>query len=202
MAPYKNVMEFLVEEEVVRQVKALPVRIASYINQTELVAYALNQLPPLYATSEKGLEHQLERGKVKFAAQISQAVQRSIAAIRRDPLRTYVPLKENQATPFREVLKQMQNLLQNDQVDWANLPIAVEQALHRASQGEMSWDKRYVGRSPQTFPMANLPLPSKARVETDRLSNPSSHQPQTAQQNYEAEFGWDDPLYNPRLSKE
>jgi len=184
MAPYKNVMEILVEEEVLRQVKALPVRIASYVNQTELVAYALNQLPPLYATSEKGLEHQLERGKVKFAAQISQAVQRSIAAIRRDPLRTYVPLKDYQATPFREVLKQMQHLLKNDQVDWANLPIAVEQALHRALQGEISWDKRYAGRSPQAFP----------------LSQPSFNQSQTAPQDYNSSerFGWDDPLYNPR----
>jgi hypothetical protein len=150
MAHYKNVMEILVEEEVVRQVKALPSRIASYINQAELTAYALNQLPPLYATSERGFEYQLERGKVKFIAQISQAVQRSIAAIRQDPLRTHVPLKEHQATPFREVLKQMQNLLKNDQVDWANLPIVVEQALRRAAQGEVSWNHRYAGRSPQS----------------------------------------------------
>jgi Late competence development protein ComFB len=197
MATYKNVMELLVEEEVSQQVKSLPTRIASYINQTELVAYALNQLPSLYATSEKGLGHQIERGKAKFSTQIAQSVQRAIAAIRRDPLRTYVPLKA-QAAPFREVLHQMQILLCNDRVDWENLPMAVEQALNRAAQGEISWDSRYARQAASPLNPASLP------------SQPSHPHPRTAEKRQQLVrqepgsnemFGWDDPLYNPQLPK-
>ncbi len=64
--------------------------------------------------------------------------------------------------------------------------------------------KRYVGRSPQAFPIANSPSSfPKAVAEPDRLSKPSVRQPQVAaQQEHDTElFGWDDPLYNLRLSK-
>ncbi|HEY9642104.1 MAG TPA: late competence development ComFB family protein [Coleofasciculaceae cyanobacterium] len=205
MATYKNVMELLVEEEVSRQVKALPTRIASYINQTELVAYALNQLPSLYATSEKGLEHQMERGRAKFSAQISQAVQRAIAAIRRDPLRTYVPLKAQQAIPLREVLQQMQILLRNDHVNWENLPMAVERALNRASQGEISWDNRYA-QSSQGAPRLNIssPFPHQIPVnpyppeQTAEEERPNFVRREPAPDEL---FGWDDPLYDPHFPK-
>ncbi|HEY9645898.1 MAG TPA: late competence development ComFB family protein [Chroococcidiopsis sp.] len=126
---YKNAMEMLVEEEVERQVRALPPRVVSYINQTELVAYALNQLPPLYATSEKGLEFQIQRGRVKLAVQVSQAVQRAIAAIRRDPLRSYVPLQPQQSTHLRDVLHQLRLVLKNDSLNWENLPVAIRHAI-------------------------------------------------------------------------
>jgi hypothetical protein len=129
MGAYKNVMEILVEEEVARQLKALPPRMSSYINQVELVAYALNQLPSLYATSEKGLGYQLERGKSKFSQQIYQAVQRALAAIRRDPLRTYTPIQTQQSPEMRGVLHQLRLLLRNDKLDWEHLPVAVREAM-------------------------------------------------------------------------
>ncbi len=132
---YKNAMELLVEEEVERQVRALPPRVASYINQTELVAYALNQLPALYATSEKGLEFQIQRGRVKLAVQVSQAVQRAIAAIRRDPLRSYVPLQPQQSTHLRDVLHQLRRVLKNDSLNWENLPVAIRHAIDTNRDG-------------------------------------------------------------------
>lgn len=129
MGAYKNAMEVLVEEEVARQISGLSSRVASYINQVELVAYALNQLPSLYATSEKGLEYQLSRGRSKFGEQVRQAVKRSLVAIQRDPLRTYVPLQPQQSPQMREVLHQLRLLLKNDQLNWENLPIAVQKVI-------------------------------------------------------------------------
>jgi hypothetical protein len=204
MGAYKNAMELLVEEEVARQFKALPPKIASYINQLELVAYALNQLPPLYATSEKGLEHQLERGKVKYSAQITQAVQRALAAIRRDPLRTYVPLQSHQAAPLREVLYQLRLLLKNDKVDWKTLPTVVEQALTQASQGSLPWGMPSAKRSPSyapirrssPFPSQQIPepLPAPEKPPTPERSR-SVRAPRRDDCRSEA-FGWDDPLYH------
>ncbi|GAB4476866.1 MAG: hypothetical protein OHK0037_38640 [Elainellaceae cyanobacterium] len=126
---YQNAMESLVEQEVDRQLKALPSKVASYINRLELIAYALNQLPALYATSEQGLQHQIRRGKATHGAQVAQAVQRAIAAIRRDPLRSYEPLQAKQPPVLQDVLYQLRRVLKNERLNWETLPIAVEEAL-------------------------------------------------------------------------
>ena len=201
MEVYKNVMEILVEQEILRQVNALPARIASYINQTELLAFALNQLPALYATSERGLEHQLERGKIKFAAQITQSVQRAIAAIRRDPLRSHVPLKVEQDLPHQEVLSRLRRLLRNDRVDWETLPIAVEQALYRATQGETELDRRRSTRSIQSSPLIrkSSPFASQPAAEPQPLPQQTSQSRRDVLDN--ELFGWDDPLYDSRFPK-
>lgn len=191
MGIYKNVMEMLVEEEVLRQHKALPPRIASYVNPAELVAYALNQLPALYATSQKGLEYQLSRGRAKYHQQIAQAVQRALAAIGRDPLRASSPLTEQQSIPLREVLHQMRLLLRNDKVDWESLPNAVEQALRLASQGGITWDASYGSRSVQ--PPSRRSTYGIRAIRSESNSQPLSS-PHRAEDSEEEPFGWDDPL--------
>lgn len=84
---YRNAIEALVAEEVQLQIKNLPPRLIKYINPTQVLAYALNQLPPLYATSEKGWHLQQQKAKDKLSHQIVIAVRRGIAAVQRDPLK-------------------------------------------------------------------------------------------------------------------
>lgn len=199
MSIYKNVMELLVEEEVARRYRALPARVATYVNQIEWVAHALNQLPPLYATSEKGLQHQLQQGRSKYKMEISQAVQRAFAAIRRDPLRSSTPLRSPQA-PFREVLSQLRFLLRNEQLEWETLPSAVEQALAQANQAKPNSQPV---RTPAVYApvKGSSPFPTHAvRPTADPLTPPATRRnAQIAQPNKNNdEFGWDDPLYNPR----
>lgn len=160
---YQNAMESLVEQEVDRQLKALPPKVASYINRLELIAYALNQLPALYATSEQGLQHQIRRGMATHGAQVSQAVQRAIAVIRRDPLRSYQPLRAKQSPVLQDVLCQLRRVLKNERLSWETLPIAVEEAL-TAPQGRFaSGAYRTAARETATvsIPMAlaNTPAP-------------------------------------------
>ncbi len=211
MGIYKNVMELLVEEEVGRQFKALPDRISAYVNQVEWVAYALNQLPPLYATSEKGLRHQIQRGKAKHGTEIRQAVQRALAAIGRDPLRTSTPLQSPQA-PFRRVLTQLRFLLRNDQIEWDTLPSAVEKALELASRGRMMQRTAATSSAPTH---SNRQSRSKSPYYEDYADDaegepnvidsapppppPSPTRPTAPPPPSSDElFGWDDPLYNPR----
>lgn len=84
---YKNVMEPLVVEEVQRQLEKLPPKLVPYVNPAQAIAYALNRLPALYATSQRGLHIQQLRAKDQLANQISMAVRQGLAAVQRDPLR-------------------------------------------------------------------------------------------------------------------
>jgi hypothetical protein len=202
MGTYKNAMEVLVEEEVNRHIQKLSARTAAYINQTELIAYALNQLPALYATSEKGLEYQLQRGRNKFAPQVTQAVLRAFAAIRRDPLRNYVPLKLQQSTPSPDVLRQLRLLLKNDKIEWDNLPVALERILGRGEGAGMNWDARYhVAPNPTSYasrkPGARVSS-TWARAEEDTSGTPSRAGrtgETTPAEKPDPGYGWDDPLY-------
>ncbi len=90
---YLNVMEVLVAEEVDKQQKQLPSKIAHYVNKSEAIAYALNRLPPLYATSQKGLQQQRLRATREMQPKIALAVRQALAAIQRDPLRSSPPLR-------------------------------------------------------------------------------------------------------------
>lgn len=203
MGIYKNVMELLVEEEIVRQFNSLSPRVAAYVNQVEWVAHALNQLPPLYATSEKGLHHQIQRGRLKHGVEIKQAVQRALAAIRRDPLRTSVPL-ESPDLPLPEILTQLRFLLNNDYLEWEALPDAIEQAL-QSSQGRNAAPPV---RLPSVYApvQGSSPFPSYLPAEPElpsaklpqRSTKPSRITPIQPKDNHNEMFGWDDPLYNSR----
>ncbi|MFM7427458.1 MAG: late competence development ComFB family protein, partial [Elainella sp.] len=218
---YKNVMELLVEEEVVRQFNALPPRVSSYINPTEWAAYALNQLPPLYATSEKGVTHQLRRGKSQHGVEVKQAVQRALAAVRRDPLCSTTPLPLPQA-PSQEILARLRFLLRNERLEWEAVPLAVEQALEQSSHGGIyrppsvrtpavyrleggSSPFPYYGRETATPPFASLRPPASSKSASSKSVSPKAAKETTtaaasplASSAPDEPFGWDDPLYNPR----
>ncbi|NJP09304.1 MAG: late competence development ComFB family protein [Leptolyngbyaceae cyanobacterium RU_5_1] len=139
---YRNVMEPLVAEEVETQLKHLPPKIAGYINKTEVIAYALNRLPPLYATSEKGWQQQFTRASKTMRTQIVAAVRQAIAAIQRDPLRTTAPLKFDENRDAKEALQGLRELLKAEDLSWSNLVDTVEHMLIRTARGEISWRKR------------------------------------------------------------
>jgi Late competence development protein ComFB len=132
---YINAMEILVEEEVDRRIGQLSELHRTYLNRMELIAYALNHLPALYATGEKGLEYQLMLGRTQHAPKIQQAVQQSIAAVLRDPILNYTPLKFQAPAGMREVLKRIQSLLHNETVDWETLPDILEALVRNIPRG-------------------------------------------------------------------
>ncbi|WP_017720394.1 late competence development ComFB family protein [Kamptonema formosum] len=92
-ALYCNALEPLVAEEVHRQLESLPSQLVPYIKPAEVIAYALNRLPPFYATSEEGWQQLQNRAKTQLMPKIIQAVRQGFAAVRRDPLKVSTPLK-------------------------------------------------------------------------------------------------------------
>jgi Late competence development protein ComFB len=140
---YQNVMEILVAKEINRQVNMLPSKVAQYIERVEVATFALNRLPPLYASSKQGKEQQEKRAQTEYREQIKVAVRQGIAAVQRDPLRMSTPLKDDMDSSYEKSIAALQELedwlkklklLTVRQIDWDNLLIAVKGAFYRASR--------------------------------------------------------------------
>jgi len=115
---YINVMELLVAEEVTRAIKKLPPRILKYLKQTEVETYALNRLPSLYASSEKGWQHQYEKAKRELYSQIKNAVQQALAAVQVDPIRSSEPLNISYDQDAEAALDLLRTLYQQPDMGW------------------------------------------------------------------------------------
>jgi hypothetical protein len=90
---YKNVMELLVDNEIDRQTHDYPQEEDQGINRIDVAAYALNHLPPLYASSQEGVEIQLGRGQAEFGELIVVAVAQALEVITQKPERFVTPLR-------------------------------------------------------------------------------------------------------------
>jgi len=95
-------MEDLVAQEVKMQFATLAPRLCQYIKRVEVETYALNRLPPLYASCREGWMQQLKRGREEFHAPVKTAVRQAIAAVQRDLLRHSTPLSPEESTPVKE----------------------------------------------------------------------------------------------------
>jgi hypothetical protein len=130
---HKNVMEDLVYEEIVRQLRHYPKNLAGYINNVEVATYALNRLPALYASSQNGQSQQIQMARKKYKDQVISAVRRAIAAIERDPLRVSAPIVsdlENHYDLSKTLLTELQTLLQQrNLLDYPNQEITLENAV-------------------------------------------------------------------------
>lgn len=73
-----NVMEELVLSEAISRIAEIEVKTNHSIDVGDIAAYALNRLPPLYATTEEGAEYQRARAKEKLQELISKQVQDAI----------------------------------------------------------------------------------------------------------------------------
>ncbi|MGK7901229.1 MAG: late competence development ComFB family protein [Hormoscilla sp.] len=76
-------MEPLAIEEIDRQMQQLPLHVANSINKADAIAYALNRLPPLYATTEEGWTWQQERARETLQNLICQAASWGLRAAQR-----------------------------------------------------------------------------------------------------------------------
>ncbi len=139
MAPEPtNVMEILVKAEAVRQMQLLPPKTLKFIKLTQVKAYALNVLPPLYVTSEKGWHRYWQKGNTELKEQITLAVRQGIAAVQRDPLREISALPHEKEPIADATLNQIKRLLGNNDLTWYNVVPAMQRALRHAQDSGKS----------------------------------------------------------------
>ena len=74
-----NVMEELVLTEAIARVAEIEATSDRTLDLGDIAAYALNRLPPLYATTEEGATYQRRRAKEDLQALIAQQVGEAIA---------------------------------------------------------------------------------------------------------------------------
>lgn len=138
----RNAMEFLVIQEMKQQLQNVPVRAASYINQNDVMTYAMNRLPALYASTEQGWQYQILRGKKELSKQITLVVRQALTRVQCTPSRTEIPLKPQSDLESQVALQKLKELLRNEQLSWSNLVPVVEQTLVKALKGEITWKSK------------------------------------------------------------
>ncbi len=106
-----NVMEELVLTEAIARVAEIEASSDCTLDLGDIAAYALNRLPPMYATTEEGANYQRNRAKDELMGLIAQKVSEAIARNLDRP--TFYPerqvLGKNSSD---DILSQVSSLLQ------------------------------------------------------------------------------------------
>ncbi len=106
-----NVMEELVLTEAISRVSEIKTTMEGALDVGDIAAYALNRLPPLYATTEEGASYQRLRAKEELQELINQQVKAAIARYLDRP--EFFPERKKLQKPLEEnVLSQVSDLLQ------------------------------------------------------------------------------------------
>lgn len=188
---YINIMESLVTQEVGKQLQGVPARVRRYLKVEEIVTYALNRLPTLYASSERGWQYQRQLAKRELHQQIKNAVRQAIVAVQVDPLRLSRPLQLSKSQESAAVLQALRALFQMPDLNW-------EQALHKI--GDLQRDEL-------SLPVPKAPSqPWQPGSQSDKVAwthrrrRPQHLQDEPlqeadAQASQQTLWGWDDPRY-------
>ncbi|MGB5960248.1 MAG: late competence development ComFB family protein [Coleofasciculaceae cyanobacterium] len=107
-----NVMEELVVAEAVARVAEIEATSDRVLDVGDISAYALNRLPPLYATTEEGARHQRQRAREELQELITQQVDAALARNIDRPDFGSQRQAIGKTTAGNDVLKQVSGLLQ------------------------------------------------------------------------------------------
>ncbi|NJL48866.1 MAG: late competence development ComFB family protein [Leptolyngbyaceae cyanobacterium SM2_5_2] len=107
-----NVMEELVLTEAISRVAEIEASSDTTLDLGDIAAYALNRLPPLYATTEEGANFQRETARGELSALIAEQVRQAIARSLDQP--DFYPERQTiQKKAGDSVLTQVSSLLQD-----------------------------------------------------------------------------------------
>ncbi|MEB3164053.1 MAG: late competence development ComFB family protein [Prochlorothrix sp.] len=106
-----NVMEELVLTEAISKVAEIEASSERTLDLGDIAAYALNRLPPLYATTEEGARYQRDRAKEDLQHLISQQVYDAVSRYMDRP--EFYPERQVLGKVGTEVLTQVSSLLKD-----------------------------------------------------------------------------------------
>lgn len=127
--PYRNVMEILVERETMRQLQYFPRNIASNIEPIDAIAYALNHLSHLYATTQEGWVWHHKKAERSMADEISEKVRLGLNRARQKNKLFSTPIKDDREAEM--ALQALKVLLDHPDLSWHNLVNEVQNALQK-----------------------------------------------------------------------
>lgn len=115
---YVNVMEGLVAQETWRQLKDMPTWFRQSRRWAEVMPYALNRLPTLYASSQRGWQHHIQFAQQELKDTIRQVVKDALLMTRPDPLEHRESLKIERLNDSEVVLQALSSVFQMPELDW------------------------------------------------------------------------------------
>ncbi|MFK8182069.1 MAG: late competence development ComFB family protein [Phormidesmis sp.] len=118
-----NVMEELVLTEAISQVAEVEANSEQTLDLGDVAAYALNRLPPLYATTEEGASYQREKARAELSELISKQVSESVGRSLDQP-EFFPERKEIQRNEESGLLGQVNKLLKDYAHDFEQQPAA------------------------------------------------------------------------------
>jgi len=131
MESCRNVLIEFVYREANAQIQGLGSGIRHKYNVDEVVAYTLNRLPPMFASTEVEFIRKRQECQA-MQANITKTTRQALIAVRRDPLRKPQPLADIELANAPYALREVQNLLGWENLMWCDLPKALEKELENA----------------------------------------------------------------------
>jgi hypothetical protein len=140
---FVNVLEVLVMEATERQIDRLEPDIAKLLTREEVSAYALNRLPPMYATSENGYRELRLRVKKELKGDVIIKIREGIVKMSQSPMRRFLPPPFEQFDHQREeAIAELKALLKEEELSWQSIPEVVAEILRKTRDGDMTWYHR------------------------------------------------------------
>jgi hypothetical protein len=128
MRVFINVLEEIIVKEISIQIEELRSEMQPKVKVAEVTAYALNRLPPLFATSMTGWKYQYDYALNEMYPQISQTVKHGIKIVLfGDPLHDITPLPKHLFLNSAGVLHQLNQLLKRKYLRWRDVPVIVRE---------------------------------------------------------------------------
>jgi hypothetical protein len=127
---YSNILESLVSAIIDRRIQRLDETLQQKLDIDEVTAYVLNRLPPMYATSRRGLQNLRQKIKSEMTNQIINIVKEALSKVSKAPERVLAPLPfEKFNLELEDTLKKLREILQRDDLTWRNVAEIVEECL-------------------------------------------------------------------------
>lgn len=137
---YSNILESLVSAIIERRVQRLDEAMQQKINIDDVAAYVLNRLPPMYATSRRGLQSLRQKVKSEMTIQIIGIVKEALSKVIQAPERTLSPLPfEKFNLELEDTLVKLRELLERDDITWRNVAEIVEECMRSLKTNPQTW---------------------------------------------------------------
>jgi hypothetical protein len=141
---YSNILESLVAAIIERRVLRLDELMQQKISIDDVTAYVLNRLPPMYATSRKGLQNLRQRVKSEMTQQIISIVKEALTKVIQAPERSLSPLPfEKFNLELEDTLIQLRELLGREDINWRNVAEVVEECLRSPRSDYPIWKAKH-----------------------------------------------------------
>ncbi len=123
--PLVNVLEEAVIAEAQRQIDELDSQVRLKVDLTDVAAYALNRMQPLYATNWNGWTQQREKAIHRCSGEIRDLIRKGIRVVLRTPARNSQPLPQTQR--YQAILKGIREILGDPELEWDGVLDALQQ---------------------------------------------------------------------------